>query len=81
MSDVRTEVFGYGIAHRDTKVRLYSAGRKVYDSKGAASKALNNERKVYDKHKAHALFADQYIASYHLNQNPHDFELVELVAR
>lgn len=60
------EVFGYGVAHKVTGVRLGTTGRKVYDSRGAASGALIRAKKDYDP-------------VYHRDQNPEEFEVVELV--
>lgn len=60
------EVFGYGVAHRATGERLCQTGRKVYDSKSAASSALNRAKKLYDPNFPH-------------DQNPDDFEVVSLV--
>jgi len=65
MSEV-VEVFGYGIAHKWTGKRLVSTGRKVYDSRGAASGALSRAKKVYDP-------------VYQRDQNPEEFEVVALV--
>lgn len=68
-----SEVFGYGIAHKYTGEQYTTAGRKVYDSKNAASQALSRARKCWDKD------SEDFRAYGYYSFNPHEAEVVELV--
>ncbi|WCO82060.1 hypothetical protein vBPpSSYP_78 [Pseudomonas phage vB_PpS_SYP] len=64
-------IFGYGVAHKVTGKRL-ALGRGAYDTKNAASAALNKSRKSYDWH-----IENGY--QYYGDLNPHECIVVPLV--
>lgn len=72
MSEVR-EVFGYGVAHKVTGKRL-PLGRKVYDSKSAASGQLGAARKCWNRN------IENGRHEFNGGINPNECEVVALVA-
>lgn len=60
-------VYGYSVAHKFTGVRCYTS-RAVYDTKGAATAALNKLKKAYEKHYKPHGYTD-----------PNEFEVIGLI--
>ncbi|ANA49347.1 hypothetical protein PMW_222 [Pseudomonas phage phiPMW] len=67
------EVFGYGVAHKLTGKRL-PLGRKVYDSKSAASGQLGAARKCWNGN------IENGRPEYNRDMDPNECEVVALVA-